>query len=171
MGILEDTLVASRLPAFEGRLRVRERRHPKLYWVDPGLVRAAKRQLGPVRAEEKGGLLEGWALTVLRAHNDAAPLFDDIWYWAPAQSQATEVDFLLRRDREYLAIEVKHCARISGRDLTGLRAIADLDRLVRRVLVYTGPRRFGPRTESTSGRSTSGSTRSPADDCGHEGCG
>jgi predicted AAA+ superfamily ATPase len=145
VGILEDTLVASRLPAFEGRLRVRERRHPKLYWVDPGLARAAKKQLGPVTAEEKGALLEGWVLTVLRTHNEAAALFDEIWYWAPAQSHATEVDFLLRRDREYLAIEVKHRPRISGADLTGLRAIADLDHLVRRVLIYSGSRRL--RTE------------------------
>jgi len=34
--ILEETYVAFRLRAFEGRLRVREKRHPKLYWVDPG---------------------------------------------------------------------------------------------------------------------------------------
>ena len=34
--ILEDTLLTFRLPAFEARLRVRERRHPKLYWVDAG---------------------------------------------------------------------------------------------------------------------------------------
>src|SRR5690606_9876939 len=39
IGILEDTLLAARVPAFESRLRARERRHPKLYWVDPGLVR------------------------------------------------------------------------------------------------------------------------------------
>lgn len=36
--IFQDTLLATLLPAFEPRLRVRERRHPKLYWVDPGLV-------------------------------------------------------------------------------------------------------------------------------------
>ena len=29
--IIEDTLLAFRLPAFEGRLRVKEKRHPKLY--------------------------------------------------------------------------------------------------------------------------------------------
>jgi hypothetical protein len=48
---------------------VRERQHPKVYWVDCGVVRAAKRQLGAVGAEERGPLLEGWILTALRAHN------------------------------------------------------------------------------------------------------
>ena len=36
LDILEDTLLVFRLPAYESRPRVRERRLPKLYWVDPG---------------------------------------------------------------------------------------------------------------------------------------
>ena len=140
VGILRDTLVATLLPAFEPRLRVRERRHPKLYWTDAGVVRAAKRQLGDVAAEERGALVEGLVLTVLRAHNQRNDLFDDIGYWAPAQARATEVDFLLRRGREFLAIEVTPHTRHVKMQLTGLRAIADLPHLVRRVLVYLGER-------------------------------
>jgi uncharacterized protein len=142
LGILQDTLLATLLPAFEGRLRARERRHPKLYWVDSGLVRAAKRQLGTVSAEERGALFEGWILTVIRAHNEVSPLFEDIAYWAPTQARQTEVDFLLRRDRDYLAIEVKGRTRFSPALVTGLRAIADLPRLTRRVLVYAGDQRL-----------------------------
>jgi len=142
LGILQDTLLATLLPAFEPRLRVRERRHPKLYWVDPGLVRAAKRQLGPVGAEERGPLLEGWILTVLRAHNERSALFEEVTYWAPLQARQTEVDFLLRRGREYLALEVKAQPRFSSPQLSGLRAIADLPRIARRVLVYLGERRL-----------------------------
>lgn len=145
LGILQDTLVATLLPAFEGKLRVRERRHPKLYWVDPGLVRAAKRQLGPVIAEERGPLLEGLVLTILRTHNQDADLFEDVSYWAPAQARQTEVDFLLRRGREFLAIEVKAQTRFSTLQLAGLRAIAELPRLARRILVYLGDRQL--RTE------------------------
>ena len=40
LNIVQDTLLAMLLPAFEPRLRVRERQHPKLYWVDPGWARA-----------------------------------------------------------------------------------------------------------------------------------
>ena len=143
--ILQDTLLATLLPAFEPRLRVRERRHPKLFWVDPGLVRAAKRQHGPVAAEERGALLEGWILTVLRAHNEQSNLFEEISYWAPLQAHQTEVDFLLRRGREHLALEIKAQSRFSHPLLSGLRAIADLPRVARRVLVYLGDRRL--RTE------------------------
>jgi predicted AAA+ superfamily ATPase len=128
------------LPAFEAKLRVRERQHPKLYWVDPGLARAAKRQLGPVAAEERGPLLEGLVLTTLRAHNRDSDLFDEISYWAPAQARLTEVDFLLRRGRDFLAVEVKAQPRFSTPQLAGLRAIAELPRLTRRLLVYLGDR-------------------------------
>lgn len=140
LGILQDTLVATLIPAFEARLRVRERQHPKLYWVDPGIVRAAKRDLGPVSVDERGPLFEGWLLTVMRAHNEAARLFDDVHYWAPADARQTEVDFVLRRGRRHLAIEVKAQGRFATPQLAGLRAIVDLPGLARRVLVYLGDR-------------------------------
>ena len=142
--ILEDTLLAAQLPAFEARLRVRERRRPKLYWADPGLVRAVKRQLGPVTDEERGPLLEGWVLGLLRAHNEHQHVYDDLGYWAATES-ATEVDFVLTRDREHLAMEVKAAERYNTTMLKGLRTLADLSGLTRRILVYRGRRSF--RTE------------------------
>ena len=144
LDVLEDTLLTWRLPAFEAKLRVRERRRPKLYWVDSGLVRAVKRQFGPVSVEERGALFEGWVLSLLRAHAEEQSVFDTIHYWAPAESN-TEVDFLLSRDTEYLAIEVKAARRYNTVLLKGLRAINDLPHLVRRILIYDGARAF--RTE------------------------
>ncbi len=140
LDILEDTLLATRLAAYEARLRVRERKHPKLYWVDPGLVRAVKRQLGPLAVEERGALFEGWVFTLLRTYAEERELYEDVFYWSPPAGPTTEVDFLLRRGREFLAVEVKSSPRYSPALTTGLRAIADLPRLVRRVVVFTGPR-------------------------------
>ncbi len=141
LDILEDTLLIFRLPAYEAKLRVRERKLPKLYWVDPGVVRAVKRQLGGVAAEECGPLLESWVITTLRAHAETQELYDRIFYWAPHRTDS-EVDLLLQRGRELLAIEVKATDRYHTGLLKGLRAIDELPRLVRRVLVYTGRRSF-----------------------------
>jgi predicted AAA+ superfamily ATPase len=138
--ILVDTLMAFQLPAFEGRLRVRERRHPKLYWVDPGPPRAAKRQLGKPTSEERGHLLEGWIASLLRAYRDYRDVFDEFYYWAPADAMHTEVDFLLRKDDEYVAIEVKSSSRFDASSLKGLRAVRDLPGLRRRILVFLGNR-------------------------------
>jgi len=48
------------------------------------------------------------------------------------------VDFLLQRGKERIAIEVKSTDRVEGRTLKGLKAIAELAAVRRRILVYTG---------------------------------
>jgi predicted AAA+ superfamily ATPase len=139
--ILQDTHLITLLPAYEAGLRVKERKHPKLYWTDPGIVRAMKRQLHEPAAEERGALLDGWVHGLLRARQAYAGLYDDLTYWAPAQG-ATEVDFLLRRGRSFIAIEVKTTANPSPVHFAGLRAIADLAGVKRRLLVHKGERAF-----------------------------
>ena len=140
--ILEDTLVAFRLPAFDPKLRVRERKHPKLYWVDPGLARAAAGRFRELDPRERGPLLEGWIATVLSSYRDYQDAFDEMYYWAPARARDTEVDFLLLRDGKSIAIEAKASVRVHDRHLSGLRAVAPLPGLQRRILTYTGPRRM-----------------------------
>lgn len=142
--ILEDTLVAFRLPAFQSRLRVREERHPKLYWVDAGIVRALKRRLGEVAREEQGSLFEGWVANLLRAYQSLWGLFDEWAYWSPADAKDTEVDFLLERGRgrERIAIETKASERMHEDMLKGLRAIEPLPGLRRRILVHRATRRL-----------------------------
>ncbi|MEA2626456.1 MAG: uncharacterized protein QOD06_2501 [Candidatus Binatota bacterium] len=118
--ILEDTLFTFRLPAFASRLRVREKRHPKLYWVDPGLVRALSRNRGDPDAESVGKLFEGWVAALLRAYGDYRGLFEDWTYWAPAESKSTEVDFLLRRGARARGDRGEGVASISSRVREGL---------------------------------------------------
>jgi predicted AAA+ superfamily ATPase len=92
-------------------------------------------------AEERGALLEGWVGGLLRARQAYAGLYDELCYWAPAQG-GTEVDFLLRRGTEIIAIEVKSTPRPSPREFAGLRAIAELPATKRRLLVHLGERAF-----------------------------
>ena len=61
---------------------------------------------------------------------------------APTQARRTEVDFLLIRGAELLALEVKSSKRFSRSWLSGLKAIGELDRVVRRVIVYLGAERL-----------------------------
>ena len=140
--ILENTLLAVTLRAFEAKLRVRERRHPKLYFFDPGVARALRGSHGPLVAQERGSLLEGFVFMLLRFYQERAALFEDVAYWAPTEARATEVDFVLTRGREVLALEVKTTRAVRPSDLSGLRAIAELRGVVRRVLVHLGPRKL-----------------------------
>ena len=142
--ILEDTLFTFQVPAFESRLRVRERRHPKLYWVDPGLVRAV---VGATREDATltpGARLEGWIAQLLRAYGEYRDLYDSLSYWAPAGAKSTEVDFVLSRGRECVAVEAKASRRWRTEYLAGLRAVADLPGLRRRIVVYLGDEELRP---------------------------
>jgi uncharacterized protein len=141
LDVLEDTMLAFRLPAFEAKLRVRERKHPKFYVFDPGVARALRGRVdGRPSREELGTLLEGWLVGVVRAYGHHRELFDDWAYWSPAEGRTTEVDLVLRRGREYLAIEIKASRAESPDDLAGLRAIHELPRLTRRLLVCNAER-------------------------------
>jgi predicted AAA+ superfamily ATPase len=136
--ILEDTLVAYRVPGYEAKLRVRERKHPKLYWSDLGVLRALKGQLEKPSSEERGPLFEGWIANYLRAHRDLGTFpCNEISYWSPIGVNA-EVDFLLRCGKRFIAIEVKSGTGNPAAALSGLRAIAGLSGLHRRILVYLG---------------------------------
>jgi len=65
---------------------------------------------------------------------------DELYYWAPTGGSTTEVDFLLMKDQVFVALEVKSGRLFSEKWCKGLRAIADLKGLQRRVVVCpTGP--------------------------------
>jgi len=140
LDILEETLLCFRLPAYEAKLRVRERKLPKWYWCDPGLVRAMKRTSGELIPEERGALFEGLVAQAIRAYRDYRGICDEMYYWAPSAGAAAEVDFLLAQGRQFVAIEVKSGGSFTEGWCKGLRAAAELKGLRRRIIVYpSGP--------------------------------
>ncbi|RPJ72702.1 MAG: ATP-binding protein, partial [Desulfobacteraceae bacterium] len=134
--ILEETLLCFRLPAYEAKLRVRERKLPKWYWCDPGLVRSMKQSSGPVSPEERGALFEGLVAQVIRAYRDYRGLCDTMSYWAPAGGMLTEVDFLLEKGSRFVAIDAKSGGNFTENWCRGLRASVELKGLKRRLVVY-----------------------------------
>jgi predicted AAA+ superfamily ATPase len=136
--ILQDTLLTRKLEAYSPRLRVREKKTPKLYFMDPGIVRALKKARGPVSIEERGPLFEGLIFMLLSFQKDTFGEIDDIHYWAPAEAKLTEVDFILSKGADLIAIEAKSSESIRPEDLKGLRAITELKGIKRRIVVYRG---------------------------------
>jgi predicted AAA+ superfamily ATPase len=136
LDILVETLLCFRLPAYEAKLRVRERKLPKWYWCDPGIVRAMKRSTGGIAPEERGVLFEGLVVQLLRAYKDYRGICDEIYYWAPSGRSETEVDFLLVRGGDLIAVEAKSGQSFTDTWCKGLRAVAQLKGLCRRIIVY-----------------------------------
>jgi predicted AAA+ superfamily ATPase len=136
LDILEETLLCFRLPAYEAKLRVRERKLPKWYWCDPGIVRAMKRVTGPMAPEEEGALFEGLVAQMLRAYKDYRSLCDDIFYWSPSDRTTLEVDFILILGSSLIAVEVKSGKTFRNAWCKGLRVLEPLEGLQRRIVVY-----------------------------------
>ena len=136
LSILEETLLCFRLPAYEAKLRLRERKLPKWYWCDPGIVRSMKRVSGSVAPEERGALFEGMVAQLLRAYKDYRGLCDQMYYWAPSGRSGSEVDFLLAKGKELVAVEVKSGNTYTESWCKGLRVVAQLKGLRRRIIVY-----------------------------------
>ncbi len=136
LDVLEETLLCFRLPAYEAKLRVRERKLPKWYWCDPGIVRVMKQTTGTLAPEEKGALFEGMVAQLLRAYKDYRGICNDMYYWAPSGRSETEVDFILVRGTDLIAVEAKSGNTFTDAWCKGLRAVAQLKGLQRRIIVY-----------------------------------
>lgn len=147
--ILEDTHLAWQVPPYEAKLRVKERKHTKLYWTDTDVLRATKREFHPPTDMERGALLEGWIGNLLKAYGEPGSglglQYDALYYWSSTEG-GTEVDFLIQRGREFVAIEVKSGKTLGPRDFAGLNAIAELRNVARKVVVFTGERPFKTET-------------------------
>jgi uncharacterized protein len=128
--VLEDTLLVRRLYPYQAKVAVREKKKPKLYWVDPGLVRAAKGVSGPVGPEERGSLFESDVYQMIRHEVENSRLYEGVYYWAAAKGPG-EVDFLLQAQNSLAAIEVKSSKRFRPDQMKGLKAIASLKNLKR----------------------------------------
>ena len=136
LDILEETLLCFRVPAYEAKIRVRERKLPKWYWCDPGIVRTMKRTSGVLSPEEQGALFEGIIAQLLRAYKDYGKIYDELYYWAPSSGIQTEVDFLLAKGDHFVAVEVKSGKNFTESWCKGLRALAGLKGLQRKIIVY-----------------------------------
>ncbi|MEA2116462.1 MAG: ATP-binding protein [Thermodesulfobacteriota bacterium] len=121
--ILEDLLLAHRLPVFTKRAKRRMVSHPKFYLFDVGVYRTI-RPKGPLdRPEEiEGTALETLVFQELMAVNGLHRLGYKLYYWRTANGQ--EVDFILYGESGLIAIEVKRAAKIRTKELRGLKAFA-----------------------------------------------
>ena len=118
--ILEDLLIAVRLPVFSRKAKRKLISQKKFYFFDAGVFRAI-RPVGPLDsdAEIDGPALETLVLQELRAVNDNHDYGYQISFWRTRSS--LEVDFVLYGPRGLLAIEIKRSTQIQPRDTRALR--------------------------------------------------
>ncbi len=124
LGILEDLLLAFRLPVFTRRARRQLTSHPKFFWADAGVFRSL-RPSGPLdRAEEiAGAALEGLVAQHLRAWIDYSGASATLAFWRTRAGK--EVDFVIYGPEAFAAIEVQNADRVRAADLRGLESFRE----------------------------------------------
>lgn len=139
--ILEDLLLAVRLPVFARRARRAVTTHPKFFYFDVGVYRAL-RPRGPLDAasEIDGAAFDKLLLQEVRAHNDASALGYELSFWRTRQGE--EVDLVLYGERGLIAFEVKRAQQVRAEDMQGLRVFADEYPPARSFLLYGGDRAY-----------------------------
>ena len=120
VGILEDLLLAFRLPVFRKRAKRATVAHDKLYLFDAGVFRSL-RPKGPLdRPEEMDGqALESLVAQHLRAWAAYSGYDVDLFFWRTRAG--AEVDFVVYGESGLQAFEVKNAGRVDSGDLRALQ--------------------------------------------------
>ncbi|MBI5115096.1 ATP-binding protein [Candidatus Poribacteria bacterium] len=141
IGILEDLLLAYRIPVFTRRAKRAVATHPKFYFFDTGIFDVL-RPSGPLdRPEEKSGAaLEGLVAQHIRAWIDYFHPGCKLYYWRT--SAGSEVDFVIYGKGVFQAIEVKNASTLHPQDLRALRAFGEDYPEAKRFLLYMGRERL-----------------------------
>ena len=138
--ILEDLLLAYRLPVFTRRAKRELAAHSKLYFFDAGVFRSL-RPTGPLdRPEEiEGPALEGLVAQHLRGWIAYSGDNEELFYWRTRSG--VEVDFVVYGPGGLTALEVKNTAQIRSADLRGLRSFQEDYPSSRCFFLYRGRER------------------------------
>jgi len=122
--ILEDLLLAFRIPVFSKRAKRNLIKHEKFYYFDAGVFRSA-RPKGPLdRVEEiEGATLEGLVAQHLQAWCGYQQNAHHLYYWRT--KSGNEVDFIIYGEHSFIALEVKRAAKVNNKDLTSLKSFRE----------------------------------------------
>ena len=139
--IVEDLLLAFRVPVFTKRAKRHMAVHPRFFFADAGVFRSL-RPAGPLdRPEEiRGAALEGLVAQHLRAWLSYSRSSASLYYWRTRAG--SEVDFVVYGGDEFWALEVKHSRRVRPADLRHLKRFREDYPQARPRLAYGGAERL-----------------------------
>lgn len=122
--ILEDLLLAIRIPVFTQRAKRKMIAHQKFYFFDAGVYRTI-RPMGPLDSpdEAAGIALETLFFQSLLAINEYYNLGYTVYFWRTAAGD--EVDFVLYGANGLHAFEIKKSSHLPGKALKGLKSFKE----------------------------------------------
>lgn len=138
IGILEDLLIAFRLPVFSRKAKRKLIRQRKFFFFDCGVFQAI-RPKGPLDSPEDlmGPSLETLFVQEVRAINDYLRIGYQLSFWHTANHK-NEVDLVCYGERGFKAFEVKRTSRVRDEDLSSLLLFKKDYPMADAFLIYGG---------------------------------
>jgi len=122
--VLVETLVGDWLPAWKLKAATKEVSHPKFYFFDSGVARAASGRLPyPINSEECGFLFETFIFHELKAYMSYSEKNYKLHYWRSHDNN--EVDFVFEDQKGYVAIECKSSEEWLNSYNAGLKVLGE----------------------------------------------
>lgn len=106
LGLLEETFIIFRLPAFSTNARKEISRSQKIYFFDTGIRNALVNDfsLNPQRSDI-GGLFENWVIAEFHKQNLLSGRKKNLYFWRSFAK--SEVDLVIRENEKLVAYEIK----------------------------------------------------------------
>lgn len=139
--ILEDLLIANRIPVFQKRSKRKMTTKPKFYYFDVGVYRTLKKQgpLDPIE-EVEGAALETLVYQELKGYVENNNIDLEIFFYRTQNKH--EVDFVLYGPQGFFAIEVKRSSKLRNQDLEHIKEFKQDYKNAKCLFFYLGSEEY-----------------------------
>ena len=139
LGLLENSYIAFQLQPWYNNMNKRLIKSPKLYFYDTGLLcylLGIKTETGLQNHAAYGAIFENWIISEIRKNTSNAGLNEGLYYFR--DSAGNEVDLIIDREAEPVAIEIKSGTTLNPGLFRGLKYWQKLQPNSHCLLVHGG---------------------------------
>jgi predicted AAA+ superfamily ATPase len=141
LGLLENSYIIFQLQPWHNNMNKRIVKSPKLYFYDTGLLcflLGIKSENVLQKHTAYGAIFENWILSEIRKNNFNTSQNDGMYYFR--DSAGNEIDLILERETEPIAIEIKSSKKIDSTMFRGLKYWQKLQPKSQCLLIHGGER-------------------------------
>lgn len=141
LGLLENSYILFQLQPWYNNLNKRIVKSPKLYFYDTGLLcflLGIKTEASLQKNTAYGAIFENWAISEIRKNNFNQAQNEGMYYFR--DSAGNEIDLILEREGEPIAIEIKSSKKVEDSMLRGLKYWQKLQPNSQTILLHGGDR-------------------------------
>ena len=139
LGLLESSYILFQLQPWYNNLNKRIIKSPKLYFYDTGLLcnlLGIQSEAGLQQHAQYGAIFENWVITEIKKNRYNQGIEGGLYFFR--DSTGNEVDLLMEKQGETIAVEIKAAKKMESNMLTGLKYWLKNNRGSNGMLVYGG---------------------------------